>query len=360
VYSPALVAFMIRGHDVSVRISMGLPGVWWVALSWGEPVLPWWGLPYRRWRPYWGGWGGPRIVNNVVIHQTTLIKVEDIHFHNARRPGAILTAPADKFGRERIRASVEKRYRDTDFAPVRGELPVKPSRASLFGGAPKGVSPPREIVSRPVVSTRMPRERAEPWKGEALRLRTEAVPEPRFVIPPARPAEDRRDLPRPPFGAEAGPERLPPPRPPRYDEMRKVVTPPPATTRSVREQEAVRPAPRSVTPAVVVPPPSPTPVPGRRVEAPRASPEPVPRPPMSTRSQSTTREARPAPQPVVPSAVVPPAGRPAVPDSKQAPRGGGETVRGEARQEREAQQLPGQPANRTYRGRAATGVTPAK
>jgi hypothetical protein len=72
------------------------------------------------------------------------------------------------------------------------------------------------------------------------------------------------------------------------------------------------------------------------------------------------------PQPVAPSAVVPPAGRPAVPDSKQAPRGGGETVRGEARQAREkpkdkeAQPLPGQPANRTYRGRAATGVTPAQ
>jgi hypothetical protein len=124
VYSPALVAFMIRDHDVSVRLSIGLPGVWWVALSWGEPVLPWWGPPAHRWQPWWGGWAGPRIVNNVVIHQTTVIKVDDIHFHNASLPRAILTLPADKFGRERVQAAVETRYRHTDLAPARGDLPV--------------------------------------------------------------------------------------------------------------------------------------------------------------------------------------------------------------------------------------------
>jgi hypothetical protein len=273
----------------------------------------------------------------VVINRTTIIKTEDIHFYNARLPRAILTAPADKFGRERIRASVETRYRDTDLTPVRGELPLKPSRASLFGGAPKGVSPPSEIVSRSVVSTRMPRERDEPWKDEALRLRTQAVPESRFVIPPARRAEDSRELPRPPFGAEAGPERTPPPRPPRYEEMRKSVTPPPVTTRSPssREQEAVRV-------------------------------QDAPRSPGATRGQAPERrEARPAPRPATPTVIeppsVPPVSRPAVSSSEQTPRGGGETVRGEARQEREkskdkqVQQLPGQPANQTYRGRDQGG-----
>src|SRR5690606_30712182 len=106
VYSPALVAFMIRDGSVSARIGVGLPGLWWVALSWGEPVLPWWGPPARRWRPHWGGWGGPRIVNNVVIQQTTVINVRDIRFHNASHPRAILTVPTDKFGRERVRATV--------------------------------------------------------------------------------------------------------------------------------------------------------------------------------------------------------------------------------------------------------------
>jgi hypothetical protein len=243
VYSPALVAFMVRGHDVSVRLSVGLPGLWWVALSWGEPVLPWWGPPVRRWHPYWGGWGGPRIVNNVVIQSTTVINTGDIRFHNARVPRAILTVPVDKFGRERIRATVENRYQYSDFAPVRNELPVKPSRASLFGGAPRGVQPPREIVSRPVVSTRMPREKAPAIADQAPRVRTQAIPESRYVVPPARRAEEVRPPSRPPFGAEAGPERMPSPPPPRYEEVRKPVMPSPPVPRSqstVREKDTLR------------------------------------------------------------------------------------------------------------------------
>lgn len=159
--------------------------MWWVALSWGEPVVPWWRHHRYRGYPRWDGWGSPRIVNNVVIKQTTVINVGDIHYHNARLPRAVLTVPPDKFGRERIRAGVETRYRHTDFATVRGELPLKPSRASLLGGAPKGMQPPPEIVSRPVVSTRTPRERARPWQDEAPRIRSQAVPETRYKIPPA-------------------------------------------------------------------------------------------------------------------------------------------------------------------------------
>ena len=306
VYSPALVVFMIRDHDVSARLSIGLPGLWWVALSWGEPVLPWWGPSHYRGHPWWGGWGGPRIVNNVVINQTTVINVDTIHFHNATLPRAILTVPADKFGHERIRATMENRYRYTDFAPVRGELPVKPTRASLFGGAPKGVVPPREILSRPVVSTRTPRERTQPWQGTAPRVTTQAGPEPRFVIPPARRPDDTKPLLRPPFGADTGPERPPQPLPPRYQEVKKSVTPPSPVT---------------------------------------------PRSKATTREQSTERrEVKPAPQPAV---VAPPAGRPAAPGSVQAPRVSPEAAppRGEARQDKKERPLPGQPANQTYRGR---------
>jgi len=72
VYSPALVAFMIRDHDVSVHASMGLPGLWWVALSWGEPVVPWWSHHRHRGHPRWDGWGGPRLVNNVVVNPATV------------------------------------------------------------------------------------------------------------------------------------------------------------------------------------------------------------------------------------------------------------------------------------------------
>lgn len=48
-YAPALVTFIGSGS-----------GIGWVALGWGEPLLPWWGRPGFRGQPWWGGWGGPR------------------------------------------------------------------------------------------------------------------------------------------------------------------------------------------------------------------------------------------------------------------------------------------------------------
>ncbi|MCD6706987.1 MAG: FecR family protein [Thiobacillus sp.] len=309
-YSPALVAFMIRDRDVSARLSTGLPGVWWVALSWGEPVLPWWGPPRYRGRPWWGGWGGPRIVNNAMVTQTTVIEVGDIRYHNARLPRAILTAPADRFGRERVRATAETRFRHTDFAPVRGELPIKPSRASLVGGAPKGVRPPREIVSRPVVSTRPPRERVQPWPDAPPGAYPPVVPAPRYKVPPARRAEDARIRQRPPFGAETGPERSPPPRSPRYEEIRKSAIPRAQAT--VRGQSAIR------------------------------------------EQGAARREVGPVPRPAPPAVVAPPVvSRPPVPGRVQDPRTRIESapLRGEARQGGKERPLPGQPASRTYRAR---------
>ena len=323
VYSPALVAFMIRGGDVSVRLSVGLPGLWWVALSWGEPLLPWWGPAHYRGRPWWGGWGGPRIVNNVVIRQTTVVNVADIRYHNATLPRAILTVPADRFGRERVRATVENRYRHTEFAPVRGELPVKATRASLYGGAPKGAQPPRDVAARPVVSTRTPRERTRPLQ-DAIPHARQAVPESRYVIPPARRSADRQALPRPPFGSEAGPERAPQPRPPRYEEMRRSVTPPAAPQRvqpPTREQETVR---------------------GQT----------------TTREQATERrQVPPSARPAEPSVVVPPASRPSAPAGVPTPRARTEAApqRGEVRQGGQARPLPGQPASQTYRGSGRDG-----
>ncbi len=309
VYSPALVAFMIRDHNVSVQIGAGLPGMGWVALSWGEPLLPWWGPPRHRGHPWWGGWGGPRVVNNVVIKPTTIIKTGDIHFHNARLPGAIRTMPADRFGRERVRAATGNRYAPADFVPVRGELPVRPTRASLFGGAPRGAPPPRDVVARPVVSTRIPREREQAVRWQDGAIRSRDVDASRYVVPPPRRSEGARTLPRPPFGADAGPERTPPPAPPRYGEVRRSIpaTPPPLTTRSqspARERAAVPPL------------------------RPQTSPR---------------RGALPAP----------PSARPPATGGMQVPRTRSESAapRDEARPERTSRPLPGQPANQTYRGR---------
>ncbi len=41
VYAPALVAFF-GGPHFGIRIGFGAPAVGWVALGWGEPIIPWW------------------------------------------------------------------------------------------------------------------------------------------------------------------------------------------------------------------------------------------------------------------------------------------------------------------------------
>jgi hypothetical protein len=54
VYAPALVAFF-GGPAVSVGINIG-PLLGWVALGWGELIVPWWGRPGVIHEPSWRGW----------------------------------------------------------------------------------------------------------------------------------------------------------------------------------------------------------------------------------------------------------------------------------------------------------------
>lgn len=290
VYSPALVAFMIRDHDVSLRLSVGLPGLWWVALSWGEPVYPWWGRHEHRGHPRWAGWGGPRIV----------IDSGPARYRNAALPRALLTVAPDKFGREPFRATFETRFNHTHFTTVRGDLPIKPSRHNLIGGAPKGVQPPRNIFTRPLVSTRMPREKRLPWQEvapQAPHARGPAMPEPRLVKPPPRRDKDAHAPPRPPFGPlsgpQAGPERAPLPLPPRLGDVR-----------------------------------TPAPVPAGKTREPS---------PSQKQAESRGLPAqRPAAEPVKPDARTQP-GHPQ-PGARENLRDGG-------------RDLPGQPANKMYKGR---------
>lgn len=322
-YSPALVAFMIRGHDVSLRLSLGLPGMWWVSLGWGEPVLPWWGEHRYRGHPRWAGWGGPRIVNNLEVNRTTIIDVGNIRYRNANSPRAVLSVPGDKFGRERFRATAETHFRHDEFAPVRGEMPIKPGRQSLLGGAPKGIQPPRDIVTRPVVSTRTPREKTLPWKDdEASRANAPAITKPRLVTPPPRRDEDIRALPRPPFGPQVGPERTPPPSPPRLGEARGAIPPPPAAMRTpgpARDQGTTRTETKAPKPERAAPGPAQPPT-----ASPRQTQPPVAAPPTPTR-----QERMPAPAEA----------------AKREPPGR------DAREDRSVYPLPGQPANQMYKGR---------
>ena len=97
VYSPALVVFL--GGPVVV----GRP-LYWAPLGWGEPVIRWWGRPRYVGVAWWGGWGGPRVVNNVVINRTTTVNVTTINvYRNVNVTNAVVGVPADRFGQGAVR-----------------------------------------------------------------------------------------------------------------------------------------------------------------------------------------------------------------------------------------------------------------
>jgi hypothetical protein len=151
VYAPALVAFYGQpGFQVSVGFSG--PVVGWVSLSWGEPLIPWWGRPGFVHRPWWGGWAGPRIVNNRVVHHTTVINVTEINvYRNMRERNAVVVVDRERFGRgptghARIRHTETHQLRPSHAAPGRT------SHAGLLPSQNRGIRPPEAQLRRDVVS----------------------------------------------------------------------------------------------------------------------------------------------------------------------------------------------------------------
>ena len=207
VYAPALVAFF-GGGGVSVGVSVGTPFVSWVALGWGEPVVPWWGPSAFIGRPYWGGWGGPRIVNNVVINQTTIVNVNTINrFSNVAVRNAVVGVHRDQFGRgrgDRVRFAAEDVRR---LQPVRGQIGVRPVAASLVPRAERAQRPPEQIRNRRVVATRPPQDTSRRLRAAGIETHGPARPvEPR-VVQPSRGRERGA-------GERSGPDRMTPPPPP--------------------------------------------------------------------------------------------------------------------------------------------------
>ena len=209
VYAPALVAFF-GGPNVGVSVSVGTPFVSWVALGWGEPVVPWWGPRGFVGRPYWGGWGGPRVVNNVVINNTTIVNVNSINrYDNFRNQRAVIGTAGDRFGRGQVEHIRVDPDRVRNLRPVRGELGVRPVRESLVPRAGRGERPPESIQNRRVTATRAPQDPArQPRAAGLVPPDSRRQPAPRIVAPSGeRPAG--RDLgggrnAPPPKGVERG------------------------------------------------------------------------------------------------------------------------------------------------------------
>jgi len=231
VYAPALVAFYgVRPH---VSVSIGGPGLGWVALGWGEPLVPWWGRSGFIGRPWWGGWGGPRMVNNVIVRQATMVNITNISYANRHVSNALIATTAEQFGRGHMhKASNRLHVQEQEMVHIRGALPLKPNSMNLVADAPRGVRPPEQIISRPVVATRRPQEAKLPWRTETTGPK---AAEQRYVPAPKPTVSELR---RPDLGTQTGPERVRPSLPPRFEDWKRQAEPV-SPSAVVREQGAV-------------------------------------------------------------------------------------------------------------------------
>lgn len=134
VYAPALVAFyQING------------GMSWVALGWGEPLVPWWGRPGFRGAAWYAGWGGPRVVVNVERHVHV-----NRHVHNG-----VIVVRDNEFGRRHVRGSTVTMPRNIEPRLIRGDHPIRvaPEREHRRDAMP----PPRPRLE-PAQRQERPRE----------------------------------------------------------------------------------------------------------------------------------------------------------------------------------------------------------
>jgi hypothetical protein len=210
VYAPALVVFF------------GGPVFGWVALGWGEPCVPWWGPLGFRYRPWWGGWYGPRVVNNVVVTNTTVVNVTDIHvYSNTTVQNAVVAVNKDHFGRGPIKSWRVTGLDPSHLQPLHTSPQIAATPASLVPRENRGVRPSNKILERPVAATRQPHAWAESAPGGKQEVGPAGVtmPAPRLVSVP-RQHEPAAALNRAPFG-QSKVERRPPGRaqPPPHPEV---------------------------------------------------------------------------------------------------------------------------------------------
>src|SRR6266478_1008803 len=153
-YAPALVAFF---GAPGVAVAANAPLLSWVALGWGEPVVPWWGSSRFVGRPSWVGWGGPRVVNNVVVNRTTVVDVKTVTvYRNVGVQNAVVAVRADHFGRQPVREARVVEVDTQRLQPVHGAVRTRPDAASFVAGSGPAARPPEAALDRRVVATRPP------------------------------------------------------------------------------------------------------------------------------------------------------------------------------------------------------------
>jgi hypothetical protein len=153
VYAPALVAFF-GGSGFSVGISVGVPAISWVPLGWGEPCIPWWGPVGFVGRPWWGGWGGPRIINKTYIDNRTYVNIDQVNvFEHARNRRGVVSVARDRFGNGPVEGLRLARLESERLISTQDLLARRPAHA----GRPArgdGVGARGRVLDTPAVSTR--------------------------------------------------------------------------------------------------------------------------------------------------------------------------------------------------------------
>jgi hypothetical protein len=339
VYAPALVAFF--GGPGAV-VSVGGPLVGWVALGWGEPVVPWWGRPGFIHEPSWRGWGGPRVVNNVVVTNTTVVNVQHINvYRNAEVRNAVVVVNENRFGRGSITSAREARV-DEKSLHLTHEAPQIAARpASFVPTDSRGIRPPEASLKRSVVATRPPRVASESASGAERRIGPTGVPTPAPRLVSAPPPRESTPVPaRPPFGQSTVERpvtvRNQPPSPPRMRSSRdsrvtdtsaaagphgRLETPP--SNRRVETSQATAPAPAvPPSPANQATPPTRTETPPVAAAAVPSSQTARPTPPTRTETPEVAAPAVPSSQAARPTprtrTETPPVAAPPVPSSQAA------------------------------------------
>jgi len=237
----------------------------------------------------WHGWGGPRVVNNVVVRNTTVVNVQNINvYRNVSVNNAVVGVSSDRFGRGRVATTRVNAAEVRQLAPVRGAPEVRPVAASVTAGNGPARRPPVSVQQRSVVATRAPRDLRPALREHGLAESRPAVVEsaPRIVpapTPTVTRTERRDDR---PAGA-----------PGRVDSDR-------GNDRRDRGARSVPPAPRARDEAVPAPsvgspvPPSTAPAPA---PSPRVRDEGRPTPRLSAPTQTTPGTPAPTPVPPAPS-----------------------------------------------------------
>jgi hypothetical protein len=376
VYAPALVAFL---GEPGVVVGAAGPPVSWVALGWGEPVVPWWGRRGVAHGPSWRGWGGPRVVNNVVVSNTTVVNVQNITvYRNATVPHAVVAVDGDRFGRGRVPVRHVVQVDPQRLRPLPGGPQIPATPGSLAPTSAHGVRPAPEVLKRlEVAPERLRREREA---AESNAPRPASAPPPHAAVAPASPEGPVTPLPRPSFGhgttERPMTDRRAASTPPRLNGRGGPVSPGPAgalpadrslRTEPPRGQASPQLASHPAVPAPVVKPGGSVPA-GHAPTAPPVIAHPPTGPaPVDARSVRG-KDLTPAPAPAARQGVTAPASNARAETTSGPKRGGGAPAMAShpggpptaaAHRPEPAHQtihgLPGEPANRLAPGRATPG-----